>query len=202
VAQKYVHAVVLAAGLSTRMGGPKAMLPFGGKTVLQTVVGSLLEVDLEGIMVVLGHRADEIRASLAGRPVGVCVNPRFRQGMFSSVLFGISSLPESADAALIVLGDQPHIGAGVVRQVVAAYRDGDCGIVIPTHQGRRGHPALVDVRKYGPEIAGLSGAEGLKPVMRGHPQDTLELPVTDEGILRDIDTPEDYEGELGRLQES
>ena len=183
------------------MGGPKLMLPFGGKTVLQAVVDGLLEVDIEGILVVLGHRRHEVWASLAGRPVGICVNPQYEQGMFSSVLFGISSLPESADAALIVLGDQPQIKADVVRQVVAGYCDGNRGIVIPTYRGRRGHPALVDLQRYGQEIARLPGDQGLKPVMRGHPDDTLELPVADAGILRDVDTPEDYEGELGRLQQ-
>jgi molybdenum cofactor cytidylyltransferase len=118
--------------------------------------------------------------------------------MFSSILCGIVGLPDSADGALMVLADQPQIDAAVVRGVAKAYREGEKGIVIPTFGGKRGHPALVDLRRYRAEITGLSGEAGLKPVMRGHPEDTLELPVDDGRILRDIDTPEDYRTELER----
>lgn len=195
---KHVHAVVLAAGMSTRMGSLKQLLPFGGRTVLQTVVDTLLGGGLDGIMVVLGHRSEAVKRHLAGRGVATCVNADYREGMFSSVLCGISSLPESTDAALIVLGDQPRIDARVVRRVVEAYRSGSRGIVIPTFGGKRGHPALVDLRKYRHDIFALCGDAGLKPVMRGHPDDTLELPVDDAAILWDIDTPEDYREELAR----
>ena len=180
------------------MGSPKQLLPFGGRTVLQTVVDTLLGCDLDGIAVVLGHRSEDVKRHLAGSQVAMCVNADYREGMLSSVLCGILSLPESADAALIVLGDQPQIDAGVVRRVVETYRSGSRGIVIPTFGGKRGHPALIDLRKYRRDIVALSGDAGLKPVMRGHPDDTLELPVDDAAILRDIDTPEDYREELAR----
>lgn len=195
---KRVYAIVLSAGMSTRMGSPKQLLPFGDSTVLQRIVDVLLRADLSGVVVVLGHRAEAIRESLAGRPVGFRLNPDYREGMFSSVRCGLSALPPDADAALIVLGDQPQIDAEVVRRVVAAYREGEKGIVIPTFEGGRGHPALVDLGRYRDEILALSGEAGLKPVMRGHPEDTLELPVDEAGILRDIDTPEDYRAELQR----
>ena len=195
---KRVYAIVLSAGMSTRMGSPKQLLPFGDRTVLQRIVDTLLRTDLSGVVVVLGHRAEAVRESLSGRPVGFCLNPDYRAGMFSSVCCGLSALPTGADAALIVLGDQPQIDAEVVRRVVAAYREEEKGIVIPTFEGGRGHPALVDLGRYRDEIFGLSGEAGLKPVMRGHPEDTLELPVDEAGILRDIDTPEDYRAELQR----
>ncbi len=193
-----VHAIVLAAGASRRMGTAKQLLPFGSRTVLQTVVDALLAADLDGVAVVLGHRAEEVGETLAGLPVGIHVNEDHHKGMFTSVLCGIRVLPPSADAALMALGDQPQIRPEVVREVSQAYRRGTKGIVIPTCQGRRGHPALVDLRRYGAEIEGLEGNEGLKPVMRGHPDDTLELPVKDPGILRDLDTPDDYRSELAR----
>ena len=193
-----VYAIVLSAGMSTRMGSPKQLLPFGDRTVLQRIVDVLLRADLAGVVVVLGHRAEAVRESLAGRPVDFCLNPDYREGMFSSVRCGLSALPPGANAALIVLGDQPQIDAEVVRRVVAAYREGEKGIVIPTFEGGRGHPALVDLGRYRDEIFELSGEAGLKPVMRGHPEDTLELPVDEAGILRDIDTPEDYRAELQR----
>ena len=86
----------------------------------------------------------------------------------------------------------------VVQAVLRAYREGDRGIVIPISGGKRGHPVLVNLSRYRDEILRLSGDEGLKPVMRGHPHDTLEVPVDDEGILRDLDTPEDYRAEIER----
>lgn len=197
--KKRICALVPAAGMSARMGSPKQLLPFGEKTVLQTVVDTLLEANLDGILVVLGHRADAVRDSLAGRPVLFHLNPDYRKGMFSSILSGLSVLENSANAALIALGDQPNVRASVVKKVAAAYRNGNKGIVVPVYRGRRGHPALVDLGRYYCEIRSLSGEEGLKPVMRGHPGDTQEVEVEDEGVLRDIDTPEEYREELDRL---
>ena len=195
---RHVHAIVLAAGASRRMGTAKQLLPFGSRTVLQTVVDALLAADLDGITVVLGYRSAEVEETLTGLPVDIHVNADHQKGMFSSVLCGIRALPASADGALMVLGDQPQIGSSVVREIAEAYRGGRKGIVIPTWQGRRGHPALLDVQRYGAEILRLQGDEGLKPVVRGHPEDTLELPVEDPAILRDLDTPEDYRSELAR----
>jgi molybdenum cofactor cytidylyltransferase len=194
--KKYIYGLVLAAGLSQRMGTPKQLLPFGEKTILQTVVDVLLTLPLVDVIVVLGHEAGRVRASLADRAVTYCVNENYREGMFSSVLCGVHHMPESADAFLMILGDQPHIEARVGRAVIEAYQAGDSGIVIPTWGGKRGHPALVDLKRYRPEILSLSGDEGLKPVMRGHGEDTLMLGVDDPGILRDLDTPEDYQTEL------
>jgi molybdenum cofactor cytidylyltransferase len=180
------------------MGVAKQLLPFGTRTVLQTVVDFLLAANLDGITVVLGHQSLEVERTLKGLPVAVQINANYHKGMFTSVLCGLHALPETADGVLLVLGDQPQIRSEVVREVVAAYRRENKGIVIPTCQGRRGHPALVDVRKYRAEIESLDGDKGLKPVMRGHPEDTLELRLEDPAILRDLDTPEDYRSELER----
>lgn len=193
-----IYGLVLAAGLSQRMGTAKQLLPFGTKTILQTVVDVLLTLDLLDVIVVLGHEAERVRNSLEGRGVTYCVNELYRDGMFSSVLCGVNAIPETADALLMALGDQPHIESRVGRAVVDAYQQGDAGIVIPTWDGKRGHPALVDLKRYRAKILSLSGDEGLKPVMRGFVDDTLELCVDDAGILRDLDTPEDYRAELER----
>lgn len=198
--KKRICALVPAAGMSSRMGSPKQLLPFGEKTVLQTVVDTLLEANLDGILVVLGHRADAVRDSLAERPVLFHLNPDYRNGMFTSILSGLAALEKSADAALIALGDQPNVRASVVRKVAAAYRKGNKGIVVPIYRGKRGHPALVDLGRYLSEIRSLTGEDGLKPVMRGNPDDTLEVAVADEGVLRDIDTPEEYRAELDRIR--
>ena len=193
-----IYGLVLAAGMARRMGSTKQLLPFGDRTILQTVVDTLSGADLAGVVVVLGHDADAVRESLHGRPVLCCVNDAYREGMFSSVLCGLHHLSADADAVLIALGDQPQIELNGVQAVVRAYREGDWGIVIPVSGGKRGHPVLINLSRYRGEILSLSGDEGLKPVMRGHPHDTLEVPVDDEGILRDLDTPKDYRAEIER----
>lgn len=194
-----IYGLVLAAGMARRMGTTKQLLPFGDKTVLQTVVDTLLRARLAGVAVVLGHDAEVVRESLRERPVQFCVNEAYREGMFSSVLCGLRGLPANADAALIALGDQPQIALNAVRAVLRAYREGDKGIVIPVSGGRRGHPVLINLSRYQREILSLSGDQGLKPVVRGYPVDTLEVPVDDEGILRDLDTPADYRAEVARM---
>ena len=194
-----IYGLVLAAGMARRMGATKQLLPFGDKTVLQAVVDTLLGARLAGVAVVLGHDAEAVRESLRDRPVQFCVNEAYREGMFSSVLCGLRGLPANASAALIALGDQPQIALTAVRAVLRAYREGDKGIVIPVVGGKRGHPVLIKLSRYQREILSLSGDQGLKPIVRGYPADTLEVPVDDEGILRDLDTPADYRAEVARM---
>ena len=194
-----IYAIVLAAGESRRMGTPKQLLPFGGKTLLQTVVDRLLRSRADGVLAVLGCRADEVRASLADRPIRFVLNPAYAQGMLSSVRAGVATLPPDATAALICLGDQPLVDPAVVDRLIETHRETGAGIVLPTFNGKRGHPALISLR-YRDEILTLSGDPGLKAVMRGHPEDTVEVAVDMPEILADIDTPEDYQKALMRQQ--
>lgn len=191
-----IRAVVLAAGASRRMGRPKQLLPYGNRTILQHVLDVLLGAGLHGVTVVLGHRADAVRGSLSGFPVHVCLNPDPDRGMLSSLRVGLSSLPADTNAVLVALGDQPNISPGVVSRIRQAYLVSGKGIVVPTCAGRRGHPTLIDLDRYGRAIHALDDNLGLKPLVRGHPEDTLELAVEDHGVLEDLDTPEDYRNAL------
>lgn len=197
---KPIAAVVLAAGKSQRMGQLKQLLPFGERTVLQTVVHMLQSVPVEEILVVVGHRSDEVCTALPS-DVKCVVNTRFEEGMFSSVLAGLDALPSDVAGMLLLLGDQPQITSSVVRAVVDRFQATDRGIVVPEVEGKRGHPVLIDVHRYGDEIRSLDGSSGLKPVVRGHPEDTDVVAIEDPAILRDLDTPEDYEREL-RLRQA
>jgi molybdenum cofactor cytidylyltransferase len=188
---RVIHAVVLAAGESRRMGAPKQLLRFGGKTVLQAVVDALLACPLAGVTVVLGHRAEEIGATLGDRPVRVAVNEAYGDGMLSSVRAGLRALPADATAFLICLGDQPSVDPEVVSRLLDAHRRRGAGIVIPVWRGKRGHPALIHLR-HREEIEALSPDLGLKGLMRSHPEDTVEVEVETPAILDDLDTPEDY----------
>lgn len=177
------------------MGTPKQLLPFGGKTVLQTVVDRLRASRADGILVVLGCHADRVGASLADRPVRTVLNPDYHRGMLSSVQAGLLSLPAEATAALICLGDQPQVDPSVVDRLIQTHRDTAAGIVIPTFGGKRGHPALISLR-YRAEILALQDGPGLKGIVRGYPRDTVELEVGAPEILDDLDTPEDYQKAL------
>jgi molybdenum cofactor cytidylyltransferase len=189
--------IILAAGMSTRMGVLKQLLPLGGKAAVQVVVERVAS-RLDKVLVVLGHRAGEVACVLTEQSVECVVNPEYRLGMASSVKCGIQAAGQ-ATAYLICLGDQPGIDLKVIDAVVAAAGRTGRGIVIPTYQGRRGHPILID-HSYAEEILVLPQDRGLNQVTRGHPGDTLEIPLAHKEVLEDMDTPEDYQRELARFQ--
>jgi molybdenum cofactor cytidylyltransferase len=135
-------------------------------------------------------------ASLEAPPMSArlsfTINEGYMSGMLSSVQAGFRTLPADAKAAVVMLGDQPFLKAKVVDAVIAAYRESGKGIVIPAFQGRRGHPVLIDI-KYRDEVLALDPTDGLRQLMRAHSGDIQEVDVDDAGILRDLDTPEDFQ---------
>ncbi|MBP1661378.1 MAG: uncharacterized protein H6P95_2570 [Candidatus Aminicenantes bacterium] len=200
-----IWAVILAAGESRRMGTQKLLLPFGDTTVVGAVRRTAQASRAGRLLVVLGADSAAIRGKLepsgktgasakAGRirEIEFVVNADYHLGMLSSIQAGFVALPTDAEAAVVMLGDQPFLASRVIDEVIGAYEDGGRGIVIPTFGGRRGHPALIDL-KYRDEVLALDPAEGLRGLMRAHPEDILEIDVGDANILRDLDTPEDYE---------
>ena len=192
-----IWAVILAAGESRRMGTQKLLLPFGETTVVGAVVGTALASRVDRVLAVLGADRDAVRQKLEPLGVDFVINENFAKGMLSSVQAGFKSLPADAEAAVVMLGDQPFLPARVVDAVVEAFRRSGKGIVIPVHRGRRGHPVLVSL-KYRDEVLALDPTDGLRRLMRAHPDDIFEAEVEDANILRDIDDPEDYANELTR----
>jgi len=188
-----IWAVVLAAGESRRMGTQKLLLPFGDTTVVTAVVRAARASRAGRTLVVLGADRVAVRLELEPRGVEFAVNEDYQLGMLSSVQAGLRALPANADAAVIMLGDQPFLPSRVVDAVIGAYEAGGQGIVVPTFQGRRGHPVLIDLR-YRDEVLAIDPADGLRRLMRAHPGDILEVESGDANILRDLDTPEDYAG--------
>ena len=194
-------AIVLAAGESRRMGALKPLLPFGSSTVLQTVVRSLKASPVSRVRVVLGHRADEIAAVLVDEGVEIVRNPRYAKGMLTSIQAGLAGAPVGTEWAVIALGDQPSLRADVVSLLLAeAERGLEAGqsLVVPSYGGRRGHPLVIHARHFG-EISELSPEVGLRELMQRHPDRIRHVVVPDEGVLRDMDTPEEYQRELARL---
>ena len=185
------RAIILAAGSSRRMGTQKLLLPFGEKTIIETVIDNILQSVVDGVMVVLGADHDRIRKIVDPLPVEVCFNENHESGMLSSVMCGFRSLPEDTGTALVFLGDQPGIPPQVTDTILKAYDESLHGIVIPVYDHRRGHPMLVDM-KYKREIEKLDLETGLRSLMHLFPEDVLEVEVNEPGILVDIDTREDY----------
>jgi len=185
------RALILAAGSSRRMGTQKLLLPFGEKTIIETVIDNIQQSGVDGIMVVLGADHDRIRKIVDPLPVEVCFNENHESGMLSSVMCGFRSLPENTGTALVFLGDQPGIPPQVTDAILKAYDESLHGIVIPVYDHRRGHPLLVDM-KYKREIEKLDLETGLRSLMHLFPEDVLEVEVNEPGILVDIDTREDY----------
>ncbi len=196
-----VVGVVLAAGESRRMGRLKALLPFGECTVIEQVIHNLLQTHLDGVAVVLGHRASEIAAVVESLPVQLLYNVRYREGMTSSVQVALRHIVPVPQAYMLALVDQPHLGPEPAQRVFNAYVQAPgTGMVIPTYQGKRGHPIILS-RKYRQEVLALGREQGLNRVTRGHSEETLEIPLADDVILQDMDYPEDYEVVLERWQQ-
>lgn len=189
-----IWAIVLAAGESRRMGTQKLLLPFGERTVVETVVRKALDSGVDRVMVVVGADRETVRARLESPPLTIVDNENFRQGMLTSIQAGFAALPSDAAAAVVMLGDQPAVPTEAVRTVVRAARESGKGIIIPTCGGRRGHPVLI-AAKYGRAVAALDPGIGLRQLRLEHPEDVLEVEVGDPAVLRDLDTPEDYERE-------
>lgn len=188
---KNVCGIVLAAGLSSRMGGFKPLLPLGDSTVLECAVDTLRDAGVADVVVVTGHRADEVRPVLEGLGVREAHNPDFRGGMYSSVRAGVGALPAGVDAFFLLPCDIPRPGVETVRLLADARAEaGDPSVCYPVFEGRRGHPPLISGRLVG-EILGAEPASGLREVLGGH--GAVHVPVEEEGVVRDLDTWGEYE---------
>ena len=184
----------MAAGESKRMQPAfKPLLKWGKRTVIGECVHQMRNSGLADIFVVLGHREADIRSSLAGTGVQFVVNDEYQKGMLTSVKTGLAMLGPNTDAVLIALVDQPMIKTDLINKLIEAYGDGSKGIIIPTYQGKHGHPVIVSTNNV-EEIMQLDEAnpEGLKAFINAHKDDWLEVPVETTAVIEDMDTPEEY----------
>jgi len=186
-----ISAIVLAAGMSERMGRPKMLLPFGRGTLLDTVLAGVGRSRVDDVIVVLGAHRDAIEPVVSKHSARSVFNEGYEAGMLSSVLRGLQAVPADARAFLVVPGDHPAPSPSVINRLIAEHDATGKGIVLPVHRGRRGHPLLIDAR-YRDEVSRLDPAIGLRQLARDHPDDVLEVPVRSPAVLRDVDRPEDY----------
>lgn len=186
-----VAAILLAAGRSRRMGAFKPLLPFGDKTVIEHCISTLREAEIDPIVVVLGHRADEVRRQLKHTEVTFALNPDPESEMGASIACGIQQLPEITKATLIALVDHPAVPAELIGLLINEWKSKGTRLVIPEFEGRGGHPVLVDLG-FREELLRLDPTRGLRALFDAHPAEVCRLPVSSPFVARDMDTWEDY----------
>lgn len=186
-----VAAILLAAGRSRRMGAFKPLLPFGETTVIRSCINNLLAGGVQEIVVVLGHRAAEVEASLTDlNQVHFALNPDPDSQMSASIACGVNQLPLTARAVLIALTDQPAIPAEVIRTIISEWQSG-AKLVIPQFEERGGHPALLDL-SFRSELLNLDPQRGLRALFAAHEEQVIRVRVDTDYIARDMDTWDDY----------
>jgi molybdenum cofactor cytidylyltransferase len=192
-----VAAIVLAAGESSRMGRPKPLLPLGGETFLTHLLGQIEASRATTTTVVLGHRPEVVIEALPQiAPIAV-VNPRYSLGQLSSLHVGLDAVG-NVDAVLMFLADHPFISTAVIDTLIATYESSQAPIVVPTYDGRRGHPTLF-ARSVLSELRAAPLDQGARVVVRAHAGELVEVPTGDPGVIADVDTPEQYAEWLARL---
>lgn len=187
-----IAAVLLAAGKSHRMGTFKQLLPIGSKTFVEACADNLLSSSVAEVIVVTGYDEAGVRAALGKRPVRIINNPDYESGMGSSVRRGVESVAVAASGIMIALADQPLIGPDVLNQIISEYEDKAATILIPTYQGKRGHPIILStILKQ--EILSMDPGIGLKQVTRAHAEHITYVEVSSDSVLVDFDVPGDLE---------
>jgi molybdenum cofactor cytidylyltransferase len=196
-----VAAIVLAAGMSRRMGTPKQLMRIGGETILGRTLRNLRASAVSEIVLVLGHAAADVEKEISTVDVKIVHNHEYQQGMGTSIRTGLAALGAETNAALVVLADQPFVRPETLNKLIACHEESRSQIaipqivisqiVIPMYKGFRGNPVLLD-RVVFPELQALSGDVGCRAIFGSHTENIRKLEVDDVGILLDIDSQEEY----------
>jgi molybdenum cofactor cytidylyltransferase len=173
------------------MGVFKPLLPFGGRTVVETCLQNLRAAGAAEIVVVIGHRAEEMRARLGHLSVSFAVNDQAESEMTVSVARGVEQVSGDAEAVLIALADQPAVSSEVIRSLMEARFSSDARLFVPEWNNRGGHPVLIDLC-YRPELLHLDPQKGLRALFDAHRGEVLRVPVDSPYIARDMDTWDEY----------
>lgn len=188
----HVAAIILAARRGTRFGDePKLLARVDGKALIRHVAEAAAISTADPVIVVTGHRAEEVQSQLQGLPVRIVHNHLFADGLSMSLKAGFSALAPAARAAVILLGDMPFVRAELIDALITGWQDrGEPAALVPVLNGQRGNPVVLS-RALQIAIKGLSGDVGAGSVLRGR-SDVLEWPTEDPAITQDIDTREEF----------
>lgn len=192
---KSVAGILLAAGASTRMGKPKQLLPIDGETLLDRMLDQALRSDLDEVVLILGHQAEEIRAvlgkALRHPKLKVIENHQYRKGISSSIIAGLLQVEESYDNVMILLGDMPHIDSELINLLLRQFLDSRMPIGAIKIKARRSHPVIFS-RKLYHELRKLRGDVGARALFRKYSDRVCLVEPEEFYDHRDIDTPKDY----------
>jgi CTP:molybdopterin cytidylyltransferase MocA len=191
-----VSAIVLAAGGGSRFGGGKLLARLGGQPIIEAVLDNLREAPVDEVIVVVGADAERLREVCERYGVRPVANEEWERGQSTSVLAGLRACDKKSRAAVILLGDQPFVGADAVERLVAAFAEG-ANVAVATYGGKRRNPVLFSREVWPLLEAELAGDEGARSVLRRHPELVVEVPCEGVGDPADVDTRED----LRRLEE-
>jgi xanthine dehydrogenase accessory factor len=181
------------------MGAAKPLVPLGGQPMLSRVLRSLASSRVSDTFVVLGAESDRVHREVDLGGTRVVENPAYREGMSTSLRAGVAALPAGSDAFFVVLGDAPFVRSSTYDTLIAARERTGARIVLPVYDGIRGNPVLID-RTLSAEVDRITGDRGCRALRQHHPDETVEVPVDDPGVVIDLDTPEDVERAEGLLR--
>jgi molybdenum cofactor cytidylyltransferase len=190
-----LSAILLAAGRSKRMGKLKQLMPLGESTIIERAIDNLSSSAVDEVIVVLGHKAEEIKEAISAKPAKIALNPNYGEGMSTSIIAGLKLVDPRAEAVMLALGDLPLVDSQTINHLIDEFRKSDKGIALPAYKGKRGHPVILAIR-YQPELLELKGDIGAREIIKRHPKDVLEVAVDSGGVISDIDTKEDYPSQL------
>jgi len=198
-----VTGIVLAAGLSQRMGQPKQLLKLGSQTLLSQVMLNAIRSKLDQVIVVVSpqieQQATQILESL-DKKVLIVVNTDPVRGISSSIKLGLEEVSEGARGVMVLLGDQPLVSTEVIDKLIDTFDLDPKKIIVPTYNGKDGNPVIFPAESIG-DLRTISGDKGAKNIIYNHLDMVIKVEVGDLGSMEDIDTPEDYKNILARFME-
>lgn len=193
MAEPAIDALILAAGLSSRIDGFKPLLRIGPKSILEHALDLFHLPAVREIVAVVGHRSGELIPIVRERRARYVVNENYRDGMFSSIKTGVKALASGCDGFFLLPVDMPLVRQDTLRQLLEAHAaDPSRAIIYPQFQRRRGHPPLISTQLVKPILAG-DGNGGLRAILRTHQKMARVVPVDDPFILEDVDTSDDLQ---------
>jgi molybdenum cofactor cytidylyltransferase len=186
-----IGALILAAGQSRRMGEiNKLLIAIDGKPMVRHVAETVLESRATPAVAVLGHERDRVRGAFSGLKIRCVYNPDYAEGISTSLRRGLAALPDDLDGVIVCLGDMPLLGAAEIGRLIDAFNPVEGrAIVVPTRRGKRGNPVLWGKRFF-PEMQEIAGDVGARHLIGAYPEAVVEVEMSGDGTLLDIDTPE------------
>lgn len=186
-----ISAVILAAGMSTRMGSPKQLLKLGDRTLIRIVTENVLASSVDEVLVVTGYLEHQVSDAIKDLPVKTLINPRYEQGQGTSLAVGVKALNVHTSAFLVFMVDQPFITASLINTVVGEFKKRSCLVLRPVYNDQPGHPVIFSY-DLSDRLKQLEGDEGARQVLKKLGNKVDYFPVRDQAAIFDIDTPEIY----------